>query len=91
MAITVIFTPRSMNAAQYDEVIQRLEMAGAGAPPGRIYHACFGSESNMRVVDVWESPESFGIFGQTLMPILHELGLDPGQPDIAEVHNIITG
>ena len=41
MAITVIFTPRSMDARQYDEIIKRLENAGASAPAGRLYHVCF--------------------------------------------------
>jgi hypothetical protein len=43
------------------------------------------------VFDVWESEESFDAFGQTLMPILAELGIDPGQPQVSEVHNIIQG
>jgi len=34
MAITVLFTPPSMTAAQYDEIIKRLEQAGVGTPEG---------------------------------------------------------
>jgi hypothetical protein len=33
--------------------------------------------------------EDFQAFGQTLMPILKELGVDPGQPDVQPVHNVI--
>jgi len=91
MAITLIFTPRSMDARQYDEVIKRLENAGASAPPGRLYHVCFGTGSSLRVVDVWESQEALNTFGQTLMPILQQVGVDPGQPEVAEVHNSIQG
>jgi len=91
MAITVRFTPKSMSAAQYDECIRRLEQAGAGAPKGRLYHVCYGSKDDVRVFDVWESSESFDEFGQTLMPILQELSIDPGTPEISEVHNIIPG
>jgi len=80
-----------MNARQYDEVIKHLEHAGAATPPGRRFHVCFGTGSNLRVVDVWESQEAFNAFGQTLMPILHQVGLDPGQPEIVEVHNTIPG
>jgi hypothetical protein len=29
--------------------------------------------------------------GETLIPILTELGVDPGQPHVAEVHNVIVG
>jgi hypothetical protein len=91
MAITVRFTPKSMSAAKYDECIRRLEQAGAGAPKGRLYHVCYGDKNDVRVFDVWESSESFDEFGQTLMPILQELSIDPGTPEISEVHNIIPG
>ena len=91
MAITAIFTPRWMDARQYDEIIKRLENAGAAAPAGRLYHVCFGTGTSLRVVDVWESQEALNTFGQTLMPILQQVGVDPGQPEVAEVHNSIQG
>lgn len=91
MAITVTFTPAAMTGAQYDEIIRRLEAAGQGAPAGRLYHVASQGPGAVQVVDVWDSPETFGAFGQTLMPILQDLGIDPGQPAIAEVHNIIAG
>ena len=91
MATTVIVTPRSMDARQYDEVIKRLANAGASTPAERLYHVCFGTGSSLRVVDVWESQEAFNAFGQTLLPILEQVGIDPGQPEFVEVHNIIQG
>ena len=91
MAFTAVFTPKSMNAAQYDEVIKRLEAAGAGAPKGRLYHVCYGSGDQLQVTDIWESDETFAQFGQILMPILQQVGVDPGQPAISPIHNTITG
>lgn len=91
MSIAVRFTPKSMSSAQYEECIKRLEQAGAGAPKGRLYHACYGSADELRVLDIWESSESFDRFGQTLMPILQELSVDPGEPEISDVLNIIRG
>jgi hypothetical protein len=91
MSITVRFTPKSMSAAQYDQCIRRLEQAGAGAPKGRLYHVCYGSKNDLQVFDVWESSESFDEFGQTLTPILQALSIDPGTPEISEVHNTIPG
>ena len=41
--------------------------------------------------DVWESQEAFEAFGATLLPIMGELGVDPGQPSVAPVRNIIQG
>ena len=91
MAVALLFTPSSMDARRYDEVIRRLEQAGAGAPPGRFYHACYGTGDRLRVFDVWDSRDSFDKFGRTLMPILQQVGIDPGQPEVVEVHNIIVG
>jgi hypothetical protein len=90
MAIAIVFTPTSMNSEQYDECIRRLDAAGAGSPAGRLYHACYFGGEPLRVFDVWDSMESFERFGQTLMPILQELGINPGQPAIGEIHNIIA-
>jgi len=90
MAIAVVFTPPSMNSEQYDECIRRLDAAGAGRPAGRLHHVCYFNGEQLRVFDVWDSIESFERFGQTLMPILQELGINPGQPAIGEIHNIIA-
>ena len=91
MAFVVRFTSPAMNAAKYDECVRRLEEAGAGAPVGRLYHVCFGDKDNLLVSDIWDSMENFDEFGKTLMPILQDIGIDPGQPEIVEVHNIIEG
>ena len=91
MAIGVYFNPASMNAAQYDEIIRRLDAAGAGEPAGRLHHACFGSNDKLQVFDVWESQQDFDKFGATLMPILQQAGVDSGQPMVEQVHNVIPG
>jgi hypothetical protein len=89
MAIAIYFHPESMNTAQYDQAIKALEAAGVGSPPGRLHHSCFGPPEHLMVYDVWDSAESFQKFGETLMPILGEIGLDPGQPEIMPLHNMI--
>jgi hypothetical protein len=91
MAVVLRFTPQGMTTAKYDEIIKRLEQAGAGAPAGRLYHVCFGDKDNLRVSDIWDSTESFERFRETLRPILQELGLDPGEPEVIDVYNIIEG
>ena len=91
MAIGIYFSPASMTAAQYDDVIKRLEAAGASKPAGRLYHACFGSGDKLQVFDIWVSQQAFDKFGETLMPILAEIGLDPGQPMVEPVHNLVPG
>lgn len=91
MALGYYFHPESMRAEQYDRVIQRLDEAGAGSPPGRSYHCSFQVGNNVHVFDVWESEEQFNEFGKTLMPILQEEGVDPGQPDVSPIHKVIVG
>ncbi|MGH8972739.1 MAG: hypothetical protein ACRD0C_05985 [Acidimicrobiia bacterium] len=89
MAIGIYFHPESMTASQYDEVISKLEAAGAGRPAGRLHHSCFGPDEHLMVYDVWDSQESFEAFGQTLMPILQEQGIKIGAPDVMPIHNMI--
>ena len=91
MALGYYFAPTAFSAEQYDETLRRLDAAGAGAPAGRSYHCAFEGEGGINVFDVWDSEESFAAFGETLMPILTELGVDPGEPHVAKVHNIVVG
>jgi len=91
MSFVLRFTPKGLTAAKYDEVIKKLDAAGAGAPKGRSYHVCFGDPNNLFVSDIWDNMEDFQAFGQTLLPIMSSLGLDPGQPVILPVHNVIVG
>jgi hypothetical protein len=89
VAIALLFTPAALDAGQYDEIIARLKQAGMFPAPGMISHVCFGSGNKLRVFDVWESQETFNEFGKTLLPILQELGVESGQPEVNEVHNTL--
>ncbi|MBI5857255.1 MAG: hypothetical protein HZB42_06360 [Sphingobacteriales bacterium] len=91
MSFVLTFAPAGMTAAKYNEVIKLLIAAGAGTPKGRSYHVCYGDSNAVQVTDVWDSMEDFQAFGQTLIPILQSSGIDPGQPVVQPVHNIITG
>jgi hypothetical protein len=91
MALGIYFAPQSFGREQYDEVLRRLDAAGAGAPAGRSYHCAFSGNGGLHVFDVWDSQESFDKFGETLIPIMSELGADPGEPQVAEIYNVIIG
>jgi hypothetical protein len=93
MAIGVYFSPESFPVEKYDSTLKELEGAGAGAPAGRLYHCAMESPGGVgvHVFDVWESQEAFEAFGATLLPILSAAGVDPGEPMITEVHNVIRG
>jgi hypothetical protein len=91
MPLGLYFSPSSFTKERYDDTIKRLEAAGAGAPAGRLYHCAMEADGLIQVFDVWESQESFEAFGATLVPIMTELGADPGTPMISPIHNIIKG
>jgi hypothetical protein len=90
VSLLIRFTPPSLTAQQYDDVVRRLTDAGVFPADGLDYEICFGKPGNLRVSQVWDSQEQMEAFGQRLMPILQEVGIDPGQPEIVEVHNIIS-
>jgi hypothetical protein len=91
MALGFLFTPTGFTPDNYDEVIRRLEAAGAGAPEGRTNHFAVETDGGIQVFDVWESQEAFEAFGATLLPIMAEMGADPGLPTVGRVHNVIDG
>ena len=89
MSVLARFTAPGTTTEQYDEVIRRLEGMGDFPPDGMEYHVCFLADGDVRVSEIWESLEQFQAFGERLMPVLAEAGIDPGQPEMLEIHNII--
>jgi hypothetical protein len=49
----------------------------------------FGSDGNLRLSEIWDSQEQLDAFGERLMPVLSEVGIEPGEPEVLEVHNIV--
>ena len=90
MSVLIRLAPASETTTdQYDETIRRLEGAGDFPPDGLEYHVCFLADGNLRVSEIWDSREQLDAFGERLMPLLAEVGIDPGEPEILEIHNII--
>ncbi len=79
-----------MTTEQYDEAVRRHEEAGIALPPdGMDYHVCFGFDGDLRVSKIWDSREQLEAYRQQLMPILADLGIEAGESEVFEVHNII--
>lgn len=91
MAVVLRAITEGFTAEKYDQLLERLEEAGASAPAGRLYHVCFGDKNALRVSDIWDSPESFQRFAETLGPIMEEMALPKPEIEFFEVHNIIVG
>jgi hypothetical protein len=92
MSIVVRYNPVSLTKEKYDEAVQRVNDEfglGPGNPPdGCDYHVCFGTDGDLRVSEIWDSREQWEAFGERLMPLLQGMGINPGEPDVHDVHNI---
>jgi predicted ester cyclase len=92
MAFVIRVNPTpAMTAEAYEQVGMRLEQAGAGNPPGLIYHTCYGTRDDLHVFDVWDNREDFDRFSATIVPILQELGFSSGPPEMYELHDSAMG
>lgn len=91
MSIVVRFNPQGLTREKYDESVRRLEAVGAWPnPPGMEVHVLFGEEGNLRVSEIWGSQEQLRAFGEQLMPILTDIGVEfSGEPEIFEVQNLV--
>lgn len=95
MAIVTVFQGPSLTQEQYEESIRRLSGKNRMESPsdwpvaGLVVHIAGKSPNGFRVVDVWESEESFRNFGDSLMPILKDLGIDV-QPEVYPAHTVVT-
>ena len=79
-----------MTAEKYDATMPSIEASGQFPPDGLEFHVAFSSGGSFRVSEVWSSMEQFEAFGQRLMPILMESGIElAGPPEVIEIHNEI--
>ena len=91
MSILVRFTGApSLTAEKYDATQARIEASGEFPPDGLELHVAFPAGGSFRVSEIWDSMEQFQAFGEHLMPILTESGVElEGPPEIVEIHNMI--
>jgi len=47
------------------------------------------ADGKFRVSEIWDSREQFDAFGERLMPVLKDAGIEAGKPELLEIHNII--
>ena len=80
----------NVTTEQYDETIRRLEKSGDWLPDGLAYHVAFKSNGNFRVSEIWDSEKQLDAFGERLMPVLKDVGIElSGKPEVLEIHNIL--
>ena len=79
-----------MTSEMYDEAVRRLQESGDWPPDGMDYHVAFTADGSFRVSEIWDSQEQLEAFGERLMPLLAETGIElAGEPEIIEIHNIV--
>ena len=91
MSVVVRFPPSNMSKQQYESIRSALQGAGEWPAEGCEMHVAFGPEDNMRVSEVWESPERLQAFGEKLRPMIEEAGVQmAGEPEVFDVHMFET-
>jgi hypothetical protein len=89
MSVVVRYQPAGLTRQQYDEVTRRIEAEGAWPPDGLQLHVLFGTEGDLKVSEIWESEEQCRAFGEQLLPVLNEVGVQiGGDPEVFEVHQL---
>ncbi len=97
MPVVVVQQGPSLTQDRYEETVRRLtggksslESPADWPVEGLLVHAAGEGANGFRVVDVWESEDAFRGFGDTLMPILQELGIEE-QPEVYPAHTFVSG
>lgn len=96
-AVVLVSQGGGLTQAKYQEVVRkltdgkksRMESPSDWPVEGLLVHAAGESDSGFRVVDVWESEEACGKFGEILAPLLQEAGID-SPPEIYPVHAFVS-
>jgi hypothetical protein len=95
MAVVLVHQGPSVTQERYDEVVRKLSgKHGMESPSdwpveGLLVHVAGQSPQGFRVVDVWESEEACRRFGEELMPVLKEVGIDD-EPELYPAHAFVS-
>ena len=97
MPVVAVFQTPTLTQEKYEESVRRLTGGSKGrleSPAdwpvdGLLVHVAGPAESGFRVVDVWESDDAFRRFGETLIPILRDLGIEE-MPEIYPAHTFVS-
>jgi hypothetical protein len=85
MAVALILDFPGGTKAQYDAVIEKMDLGGR-MPPGGLFHAAGSYQGGWRVTDVWESLGDFERFrDEKIVPITSEVGMPPPNVRMIEV------
>jgi hypothetical protein len=95
MPIVAVFELPGLTQQNYEETVRRLTGKNRMSSPsdwpveGLLVHVAGQGAKGFRVVDVWTSEDAFRRFGEKLIPVLRELGIE-GQPEVYPPHTVVT-
>jgi hypothetical protein len=97
MPIVAIFQSPTLTRETYEETVRRLtggkrsrmESPDDWPVEGVLVHVAGETEKGFRVVDVWKTEDAFRRFGEKLMPILKEVGIE-GAPETYQTHAFVS-
>ena len=88
MRMLIHYSPASLTAEQYDEATRLIEEVEEFPPEGLEYHVCFGSDGQLQITEIWSSREQLEAYLRWLRPVLSRVGIDPGKPEVLEIHRV---
>jgi hypothetical protein len=96
MAVVLVHQGAGLTQKSYEEAVRRVtggktrpESPSDWPVEGLLVHAAGEGEDGFRVVDVWDSEENAQRFGETLGPIIEELGIE-AKPDMYPAHTFVS-
>ena len=95
MPIVAVFEVPGLTQQNYEETVRRIAGKNRMSSPsdwpveGLLAHVAGQGAKGFRVVDVWTSEEAFRRFGEKLITVLRELGIE-GQPEVYPSHTVVT-
>jgi len=95
MAVVLVHEGPTLTEERYEQVVSGLKGGGKLESPsdwpveGLLVHIAGQGERGFRVVDVWESAEACRRFGEMLMPLLEEAGVEE-RPEVYPAHTFVS-
>ena len=95
MPIVAVFEGPGFTQQNYEESVRKLTGKNKMTSPsewpveGLLVHVAGQGPKGFRVVDVWASEDAFRRFGEKLIPVLREVGIE-GQPEVYPSHTVVT-
>lgn len=96
MTVVLVHQGPTLTQERYEAAVSkvtggkpRLETPGDWPVAGLLVHAAGQGPSGFRVVDVWESEEAAGKFGEFITPILQDAGVTD-VPEVYPAHTFVS-